>query len=98
MAKLLEIDQSERQDVADAFLELANAGQLGSDVIDEVVPRLLPELYSDIQDWYSASMSVEEAQACSQVLANLAANDRISERMACGARAHLGILAIAAAA
>lgn len=81
-----------RQRVADALSELVNANRLAPEVFDEVGPRLLPEAYTDIQDWYAAPMPRDIAEACTGALRGLADEDRLTQQQSAQARAYLGIL------
>ena len=93
-----EMTSEVRLDVSDALYELVARGELPEDILDEVGPRLLPEVYPDIQEWYAADMPVDAAITCTNALRNLAATDRLSHRHASQARAYLGILGVEVAA
>lgn len=86
-----------RQDVADAFMERINSGELPLEIGDEIIPRLLPECYPDTQDWYSRGLTVEESQTCTKALTEMIATDRLPKTEAARAGRFLGIITSSAA-
>lgn len=97
MSKSPEIfDGKVRLNVADAFMEMVNSGALEPEVADEVIPRLLPENYPELQTWNAAAMPPAMAASSNEALRTLAANDRLTREQADQARMYLGTLTTAA--
>lgn len=86
-----------RQYLADVLCEEVNARRVEPELADEIVTRLLPELYPEVAEWNQKPMSASETRSCDQALAQLVDIERLTDCQANIARAYLGIGHIAAA-